>query len=115
MFLSLITKNLKWEILTKNLVTFKRWDEVKDKKFYYYGGSLKNPNFSGGHEKPIYRGDCLKRGALGQFADIKGGLVKKRGWCYWGGGGGGLIPQCTLWLLTMLCCLLSSSGIRKLW
>ena len=29
MFLSVITKNLKWKILTKNLVTFKRWDGVK--------------------------------------------------------------------------------------
>ena len=26
-------KNLHWEILTKNLVTFKRWDGVKDEKF----------------------------------------------------------------------------------
>ena len=26
------TKNLNWQILTKNLVTFKRWDWVKDKK-----------------------------------------------------------------------------------
>ena len=25
-------KNLKWEILTKNLITFKRWDGVKDEK-----------------------------------------------------------------------------------
>ena len=25
MFFSVITKNLNWEILTKNLVTFKRW------------------------------------------------------------------------------------------
>ena len=33
MLLSLITKNLNWEILTKNLVTFKRWDEVKDEKY----------------------------------------------------------------------------------
>ena len=33
MFLSVITKNLNWEILTKNLVTFKRWDGVKDEKF----------------------------------------------------------------------------------
>ena len=32
MFLSLLTKNLNWEILTKNLVAFKRWDGVKDKK-----------------------------------------------------------------------------------
>ena len=58
--------------------------------------------------------DCLKRGALGQFADIRGGLGEKEGVVLLGGGGG-LIPQCTLWLLTMLCCLLSSSGIRKLW
>ena len=33
MFLSLITKNLNLQILTKNLVTFKRWDGVKDEKF----------------------------------------------------------------------------------
>ena len=28
MFFSVITKNLNWEILTKNLVTFKGWDEI---------------------------------------------------------------------------------------
>ena len=28
-----ITKNLNWETLTKNLVTFKRRDGVKDEKF----------------------------------------------------------------------------------
>ena len=33
MFFSVITKNLNWEILTKNLVTFIRWDGVKDEKF----------------------------------------------------------------------------------
>ena len=33
MFFSVITKNLNWQILTKNLVTFKRWSEVKDEKF----------------------------------------------------------------------------------
>ena len=32
MFLSDVTKNLNWEILTRNLVTFKRWDRVKDQK-----------------------------------------------------------------------------------
>ena len=32
-FFSVITSNLKWEILTLNLVTFKRWDEVKDENF----------------------------------------------------------------------------------
>ena len=33
MFFSFITKNSNWEILTKNLVTLKRWDGVKDEKF----------------------------------------------------------------------------------
>ena len=33
MFFSVMTKNLNWEISTKNLVTFKRWDEVKDEQF----------------------------------------------------------------------------------
>ena len=32
MFLSDVTKNLNWEISTRNLVTFKRWDRVKDQK-----------------------------------------------------------------------------------
>ena len=40
MFLSVITKNLNWKILTKNLVTFKRWNGVKDKKFEYIGGFI---------------------------------------------------------------------------
>ena len=33
MFFSVITKNLNWDILTKNLVIFKRWHAVKDDKF----------------------------------------------------------------------------------
>ena len=33
MFFYVITMNLIWEILTKNLVTFERWDGVKDEKF----------------------------------------------------------------------------------
>ena len=57
MFFSDITKNLKWKILINRLVTFKRWDWVKDEKCWYYGGSLKNTisKGGGGHEKPIYR------------------------------------------------------------
>ena len=46
------------------------------------------------HEKPIQRGDCLKRGTW-TVCQFKGGLGKKEG-----GGvfeGGTLIPQCTLW------------------
>ena len=34
-----LTKNLNWEMLTKNLVVFKR---LKDEKSDYYRGSLKN-------------------------------------------------------------------------
>ena len=64
MFFSVITENLNWEILTENLVTFKRWDGVKDEKFWYYGGSLKNLIFRGGHENPISRGNYQKRGTL---------------------------------------------------
>ena len=50
------------------------------------------------HEKPIQKGDCLKRG-LGQFVDFRGmSLARMRGWCFYGGRGGGgeLIPQCKL-------------------
>ena len=32
MFFCIITENLNWEILTKNLVIFKRWNGVKDEK-----------------------------------------------------------------------------------
>ena len=38
--------------------------------------------FLGGiDKKPIYRGELPKRGELGQFADLRGSLVKKR-WCF---------------------------------
>ena len=33
MFFYGMTTNLNWEILTKNLVPFKRWDGGKDEKF----------------------------------------------------------------------------------
>ena len=48
MFFSIITKNSNWEILTNNLVTFRRWDGAKDETFEYYGDSLKNSSFSWG-------------------------------------------------------------------
>ena len=56
MFFSIMAKNLNWEISTKSLVIFKRWDGVNDKKCQYYGSSLKNPIFFfflewGVHEK----------------------------------------------------------------
>ena len=33
MFFSITTTNLNWEILTKYLVTFKKWDKIKNEKF----------------------------------------------------------------------------------
>ena len=54
MFFPVTTKNSNWEILTKNLVTSKRWDGVKDEKFwrfteksYFYG--------EGGSQKKLYK------------------------------------------------------------
>ena len=37
MLSSVITKNLTWEILTKNLVTFKRWMGLRMKYFNIMG------------------------------------------------------------------------------
>ena len=65
-------KNLDWEILIKNLVTFKRWDKVKDEKIEY---------FQGAYEKLIYRRELAKKGGLGQFAGLRGrrkGVGKNR-------------------------------------
>ena len=36
--------------------------------------------------KNQYReGDCLKKGGLGQFVNLRGALARKRGRCFWGG------------------------------
>ena len=50
MFFSVMTKNLNWEISTKNLVTFKRWDGVNDENFLNYWSTLRNLNFREGGE-----------------------------------------------------------------
>ena len=51
------------------------------KNFNIFGVHQKTQVLGGGvHEKPIYRGGCLKRGGLGQFADLRGGgLASIRG------------------------------------
>ena len=36
MLFCVITKNLNWEILTKSLVTFKRWDGGNDEKLWKF-------------------------------------------------------------------------------
>ena len=91
MLCPVITKNSNWETLIKNLVTFKKWDCVKDEKLSYFCGSQKNPSFMGGegvHKKPLYREDCLKRGAL-TICRFKGGgsWPEREWWYFWGGGG----------------------------
>ena len=56
MLCSVATKNSDWKILTKSLVTFKRWDGV------------------------YISGDYLKKveGELGQFANLRGGIWQER-------------------------------------
>ena len=51
---------------------------MKDEKLKYFGDSPKNPTFKGGSRKPIYRGGLPKNGGLGQFANLRGGLTRKR-------------------------------------
>ena len=83
MFFSIINKNSNWQILTKNLIIFKkiRWG-WRIKNFNIFGVQWKIQFLGKAHEKPtfmIYRGDCMKRG-LGQFVDLMGrGLGKKEG------------------------------------
>ena len=61
MFFSVITKNLNWELLTKNLVAdrmvlgMKNFDIMGVSKKFIFGRSF--------HEKPIYRRNSPKRGA----------------------------------------------------
>ena len=84
MFFSVINKNLNREILTKNLVTFKRWDGVKMKNLNIIRVHWKTRFLGGGvfTKKQYIGGKRLKkRGVgLGQFADLRGGgLDEKEG------------------------------------
>ena len=92
MFFSVKAKNRNWEILTKNFVTFKRWDGFKGMKNFSIMGVHWNIWFlKGVHKKPIYRGGLPKKVGLGKFADSREGLGKNRGRGYFWGG---LITQC---------------------
>ena len=79
MFFSVITNNLNFEVLTKNLVIFKRWDWVKDEILIVQWSTEKSNFQGGGFRKNYYIGEnCLKRGAW-TVCRFQGGLAKKRG------------------------------------
>ena len=52
---------------------------LRIKKFLYDGFSLKNLMFRFGSQKKQYVGGVSKKRGLGQFADLRRGLVRKRG------------------------------------
>ena len=81
MFLSVITKNLNWEIFTKSLVTIKWWDEFRMKNFDIMGADWKIQFLGNVHQKPIYRGELPKKGSL----DREGRLGEKEGDVFEGG------------------------------
>ena len=53
-----------------------------------------------------------KKGELGQFADLRWGLARKKGGVF--EGVGGLIPQCTLWEVSVVLVVVASGGIGYL-
>ena len=66
------------------------------KNFNIVGVHWKIQILEGVYEKPIYRGNCLKRG-FGQFADLRGGGgFLKEGVVFSRGGGGGDTPLHTM-------------------
>ena len=81
MFFSVITKNLNWEMLAKNLVAFKRWDRVKDENLIWR--FTEKTDFRGGvHKEPKIGGELpKKKGELGHFEGlmrVEGGGVRKK-------------------------------------
>ena len=98
MFFSYISKNLNWEILTENLVTFKRWDGAKHEKIlisWRFREKFDGARGGGWVTKNQYiGGNCLKRGAW-TVCGFKMDLAKMRERVFFEGTGG-LIPQCTL-------------------
>ena len=95
-FSTVIATNSNWELLTKNLIYFKRWDRVMVEKFYYYGDSLKNLicRGEGSLKNSIYRRGLPKKGRASTVCRFTRSLGKKEGDNVFERG---LIPQCTLW------------------
>ena len=69
---------------------FSRWGGMR--KFLAGGGGT-SPHPPSRENPGVFYWICKKQARLGQFADLRGVLAKKREWCFWGG----LILQCTIW------------------
>ena len=63
------------------MVTFKRYDGIKNEKLEYFGGSLKNSTFRGGGDsrKTNIKGGGLPKKGAWTVSQSNGGLVRKRG------------------------------------
>ena len=72
-FLSAITKNLNWEILTRIQFLLKDGMGLKMEHF-----NIMQVHWEGGHEKVIYRGELPKKGAWTVCRFKGGGLAEKR-------------------------------------
>ena len=78
MFFCVITKNLNWEVLTVNLVTFKNGMELRMKNVIFMGVRWKIRFLDWGvHEKLIYTGNCSEMAAW-TVCRFKGDLTKRR-------------------------------------
>ena len=61
--------------------------ELKMKNFNILGVHWKIWLLGGSSQKTNIKGRLPEKEGLGQLTDLRGGLVRKRGWCFWGGGG----------------------------
>ena len=104
MFFSVMTKNFNWEISTKNLVSFKWWDEVNDKFFLILWEFTEKSDFFGGGggegcmKKSFEGGEGVNRLKMGAWivCKFKRGLGKRRGHVF--EMVRRLKPQYTLWV-----------------
>ena len=61
---------------------------LRMQNFNMLGVHWKNLTFKGGgsSQETDIEGGFPKKGELGQFADLRGVLTRKRTWCFWGVG-----------------------------
>ena len=88
MLFSVLTKNLKWKILTKNLVTFKRWDRGKDFSIMGVPWKSRFLEGEGRFTENQYRGFPKRAragGEVGVSRTKKGSGVYEGGWTVGGG------------------------------